>query len=158
MDTLIGQRAAPADYADGTWFVDVAGHDADLALAGRDDAGAVWANQPTRLFFEKPHGPSHVENWDAFRDGDNDRDTGIGRLHNRVGRGRRRHEDHGGVGAGLAYRLSDGVEKREAFLRAAAFARRDGADDLRAVLSALLRMKRASLAEALNENAGRLID
>jgi hypothetical protein len=46
VDGLIGERAAAADDADAARRVDVAGHDADLALAGRDDAGAVGADQP----------------------------------------------------------------------------------------------------------------
>ena len=45
-DGLVGQRAArETTDADAAGRVDVAGHDADLALAGRDDAGAVGADQ-----------------------------------------------------------------------------------------------------------------
>ena len=44
-DGLVGQRARARDDADVARLVDVAGHDADLALAGRDDAGAVRADQ-----------------------------------------------------------------------------------------------------------------
>ena len=40
-----------ADDADRAGLVDVAGHDADLALAGRDDAGAVRPDQPARACF-----------------------------------------------------------------------------------------------------------
>src|SRR5205807_6903375 len=40
-DGFIGQRAAAADDSDRASLVDVPGHDADLALAGRDDAGTV---------------------------------------------------------------------------------------------------------------------
>ena len=47
-DALVGQRARAADDADAARLVDVARHDADLALAGRDDAGAVGADQPDR--------------------------------------------------------------------------------------------------------------
>jgi hypothetical protein len=42
---LVGQRAGARDDADLAALVDVAGHDADLAFVGRDDAGAVRADQ-----------------------------------------------------------------------------------------------------------------
>ena len=44
-DGFVGQRAAAAHDADLARLVDVAGHDADLAFAGRDDAGAVRADR-----------------------------------------------------------------------------------------------------------------
>ena len=75
------------------------------------------------------------------------RDAGVGRFHDGIGGGRRRHEDHGGVGPRLAHRLGHGVEQRKAFLDRAALARRDAADDLRAVIPALLGVEGAGLAE-----------
>ena len=45
-DGLVGQRAAAAHHADRAFLVNVAGHDADLALLGRDHAGAVRADEP----------------------------------------------------------------------------------------------------------------
>ena len=101
-DGLVGQGAAAADDADRAGLVDVAGHDADLALAGRDDAGAVGADQPAGPILEELHRPRHVEHRNALGDGDDDGDAGVGRFHDGVGGGRRRHEDHGGVGTGLA--------------------------------------------------------
>ncbi len=56
----------------------------------------------------------------AFGDGDDDFDAGVDRFQNGVGRERRRHEDHRGVGAGLLDRFGDGVEHRQAFDRLAA--------------------------------------
>src|SRR2546423_7917082 len=44
MDGCVGERAAAADDADISLLVDAAGHDADLALTGRYDAGAVRAD------------------------------------------------------------------------------------------------------------------
>ena len=44
-DGFVGERAAAAHDADGALLVDVAGHDADLAFLGRDDAGAVRADE-----------------------------------------------------------------------------------------------------------------
>ena len=45
VDGFIGEGAAAADDADVTLLVDAAGHDADLAFAGRDDAGTVGADE-----------------------------------------------------------------------------------------------------------------
>ncbi len=42
---LVGQRARARHHADRAALVDMAGHDADLAGVGRDDAGAVRADQ-----------------------------------------------------------------------------------------------------------------
>ena len=102
-DGLVGQRAAAADDADGPGLVDVAGHDADLALAGRDDAGAVRPDQPGRRAarptsmtrtMSSTGMPSVMATISA--------DAGVGRFHDRVGGEGRRHEDHRGVGPGLA--------------------------------------------------------
>ncbi len=45
VDGFIGERAAAADEADIALLVDRAGHDADLAFAGRNDAGAIRADE-----------------------------------------------------------------------------------------------------------------
>lgn len=45
VDGLVGQGAGAGDNADAAALVDEAGHDADLALAGGDDAGAVGADK-----------------------------------------------------------------------------------------------------------------
>ena len=151
---LVGQRARAADDADRPRLVDVAGHDADLALAGRDDAGAVRADQPhAGLVVEEPLDAGHVEDGDALGDGDDDLDAGVGRLHDRVGRAGRRDEHHAGVRPRSCDRLGHGVEDREALLDRATLARRDAADDLRAVLAALVGVERAGLADPLADDA-----
>ena len=48
VDRLVGERAALRDDADAPFLADVAGDDAGLRLAGRDEAGAVRADQPRR--------------------------------------------------------------------------------------------------------------
>lgn len=45
VDGLVGQSAGTRDDTDAAALVDEAGHDADLALARGDDAGAVGADQ-----------------------------------------------------------------------------------------------------------------
>src|SRR5581483_8614872 len=59
-DRLVRQRAAAADDADRAGLVDVAGHDADLTLAGGDDTGAIRPNEPARLPLEELGRPRHV--------------------------------------------------------------------------------------------------
>ena len=54
--------------------------------------------------------------------------------------------------------LGDGVEERKAFLGRAALAGRDAADELRAVVAALLGVERAGLADALADDARVLVD
>ena len=75
----------------------------------------------------------HVERRNAFGDADDQRNPRVGGFHDGVGRERRRHEDHGGIRAGLVDRFRHGVEDRPAFVRGAALARRHAADNLGAV-------------------------
>ena len=42
---FVSKRAAAADNADVALLVDAAGHDADFAFAGRNDAGAIGADE-----------------------------------------------------------------------------------------------------------------
>ena len=93
------------------------------------------------LASRKLHGAGHVEHGNALGDGDDDGDAGVGGFQDGVGGAGRRHEDHRGVGAGLAHRLGDGVEQGKALLVGAALAGRDAADDLGAVVAALLAWK-----------------
>ena len=120
-DRLVGERARARDDADVARLVDVAGHDADLALARRDDARAVRADQRDvrvarsstrlRLTMSSAGMPSVMQTieLDARRRG----------LEDRVGGARRRHEDDRRVGAGLLDRLGDGVEHRDALVNLA---------------------------------------
>src|SRR5690606_16505283 len=93
-------------------------------------------------------------------DAHDQRDAGVGGLHDRVGGEGRRHEDHAGVGAGLPGRLADGVKHRDAAEHGLpALARRDAADDLGAVGERLLGVEEADLAgDALDDEAGVLVD
>src|SRR5262249_55194717 len=129
-----------------------------LALAGRDDAGAVRPHQPARLVFQEAHGPGHVQDGDALGDGDDYGNPGVGGLHDSVGGGRWRDEDHGGVRPGPAYGLGDRVEEWKTFLGSAALARDDAANDLGAVVAALSGVEGAGLAQALAEDARVFID
>ena len=118
-DRLVGERArlrltTPTRPA----LVDVAGHDADLALAGRDDAGAVRADQaalalPAGTRFTRTMSSTGMPSVMATIDAN----AGVGGLEDGVGRERRRHEDHAGVGAGRGHGLRDRVEDRDLLAR-----------------------------------------
>src|SRR5262249_450594 len=103
MHGFVSQRAGAADDADAAGFVDVAWHDADLALARGDDAGAVRPDQHAArvLAAQGRLDLDHIVHRDALGDADDDLDAGVSRFEDRVGRERRRYIDHGGVGAGL---------------------------------------------------------
>ena len=95
----------------------------------------------------------------AFGDADRQRNPGVGRFHDRVGRKRRRHEDHRGVGAGLAHGVVHAVEDRPALVRRPALAGRHAADDLRAVRGRRLGVEGAFAAgQALHDQPRVLVE
>src|ERR1035437_194899 len=166
-DRFVSQRAAARDNSDVAFLVNVAGRDADaatavriLAVAGRDNAGTVRSDEP-RLgvalqralhFDQSAHG-------NAFRDGDNEFESGVRAFENRIGGEGRRNENRARRRAGLFHRVGDGVENWNSFAAVlkelSAFARRDAGDDLRAVINGELRVLRAKAAgDALDENLG----
>src|SRR3546814_5076783 len=73
LDRLVRQRARARDDADLADGVDVARHDADLALAGGDDARAVRADEHDILVaLQRVLDPQHVQHRDALGDRDDD--------------------------------------------------------------------------------------
>ena len=129
VDGFVGEGAGFRDDADGALLVDAAGHDADLGLAGGDDAGAVGADEAGLGVLDDFPDFDHVEDGDAFGDADDEGDAGGGGFEDAVGGGGWRDEDDGGVGAGFLDGFFDGVEDGQAFVRGAAFAGGDSADD-----------------------------
>ncbi len=143
---FVSQRAAAAHHADLAGVVNVAGHDADLAFAGRDHAGAIRTDQDGIAGFNFFVDANHVEDRHAFGDRGDDLDAGVDRFQNRVGGERRRNEDHRRVGAGLLDGFFDRVKNRHALDVLATFAGRHAADHVRAVVAATQRVKRAGVA------------
>src|SRR5438309_1019052 len=72
-DDLVGQRAAARDDADVAALVDVTGHDADLGLAGRDEAGTVRADEPARRSAHEVLRAHHVADGNPLGDADDQR-------------------------------------------------------------------------------------
>ena len=75
VDRFVGQRARARDDSDRSFFVDRCGHDADLAFAGRNDAGAIRADQARAAVLQKLPGLHHVERRNAFGDADDEIDS-----------------------------------------------------------------------------------
>src|SRR5665811_1630722 len=156
---LVGQRAGTRDDAHFARLEDVARHDADLAFARRHHARAIGADQPRFRAGERALDLDHVHHRDALGDADDERDLGLDRFANRIGRAGRRHINHGGVAAGLLARFGHGVEHRQIEMGGAAFAGRGAADHLGAVGNRLLGMECSILAgETLADDLGVLVD
>src|SRR3954453_13746459 len=167
-DCFVRQRSGARDDADRTGTMDVSRHDADLRLARRDDAGAVRSDETRRRLARRGVARvrllqvvvrlDHVVDRNAFRDADDQLHPGVRGFHHRVGRERRRHEDERAIRARFFARLAHAVEDRKAFVRRAALARRHAADDLRAVVAALNRVKGSfTSGDALNDDFGVLV-
>src|SRR5579859_742690 len=159
-DRFVGQGAGARDDADIAFLVNMAGHDADLAPPRRYDAGTIRANQP-RLSFQLQIlvGAHHVEHWDAFGDADDQRYLGVNSFHDRIGGKRRRNEDHRGVGAGFLTGFQNAVEYRPAFVRGAALAGCNAADNLRAISGTALGVECAlASGDALDDEPGGFIN
>jgi hypothetical protein len=100
--------------------VDVTGRDADaatavgiLALTGRDDAGAVRADEPRFLAIHGAFHLDHVIDRNAFGNGNGEFNPSIHSFKNCVSGERRRDEDRAGGRAGLFHGVGDGVKDRD---------------------------------------------
>ena len=130
-----------------------------LHLPGEMIPGQFGPIRRVLASLQKRRGADHVECGNAFGDADDQFDAGIGRFHDGVGRKRRRNENDGRVGAGLAARFVDGVEDIDAFVFGAAFAGRDAADNLACRTSRPEGVKRSFFAgESLNQQPCVLVD
>src|SRR5690606_35705647 len=126
-------------------LVNVAGSDADaatafrvLAGAGRDEAGAVGADEARAFALHDAFYADHVLDRNALGDGDGEIEVGFDAFEDRIGGERRRDEDRGDGGAGGGFGFRDGVEdrnlERAVFEELAAFTGRDAGDDAGAVI------------------------
>ena len=102
----------------------------------------------------------HVHHRYSFRDANDELNAGIDRFENRIGSRWSGHENHRGVARSFLPRFPDRIEYRHlAIEHLTAFTRRHSGDNIRAVLHALPRMKRAGAARnSLHREARVLID
>src|SRR4026207_1462879 len=159
MDHLVGERAAARDHPHVAHLVDVAGHDADLGLARRDQARAVRADEPARGARGEGLHPHPCRPRHPLGDADDQRDPRVRRFHDGVCGRRRGHEDQRAIGAGRLHRLLHRVPDRAALVDGGAPARRRPAPPRPSVLPAAGRVEGARLAgDSLHQDARRAAD
>ena len=158
MHGFIGQRTRARDHADAALLEDRAGHDADLAFAGREDAGAVRADEARLGTRQRRFHLDHVEHRNAFGDRDDQVHLGVDRLEDRVGGEGRRHVDARCGRAGFGLGFLDGVELRQADMVGAALTGRHTRNHLRPVIERLLRVEGAGVSgHPLSNDLGVLV-
>src|SRR6185503_8054227 len=161
-DRFVGERAGARHHADRPALVDVARHDADLDLVGRDHAGAVRSHQQRALAFHAVLGADHVAHRDALGDADHQVQVRVDGFVDRRCRERRRHVDHGDVSPSLRFRVLDRAENRNALEILARLFRINAGDEAGLAVgvgAAGLGVEHAGLAgDALRHHPGVLVD
>src|SRR5690606_23292465 len=122
-------------------YGDVTRHNANLRLAGCQQARAVWPDEPHTLLIEEGAHLDHVESGDAFGDTHDERDARICPLLDCVGSVTTRHVDNGGVGPGCLNSAMNVVKHRDLVNPLAALAGGYACNDVRPVRHHLLRME-----------------
>ena len=84
-DRFVGQRPRARHDTDAPLLVYLAGHDADLDLVGRDDAGTVGADEDRLFALHAVTRANHVAHRDAFGDADDQFELRIDSLVDRGG-------------------------------------------------------------------------
>src|SRR5487761_4231 len=142
-DGLIGERAAAGNHAHVALSVNAARHDAHFAFSRRDHARTVGADEPGLPSRQKLLDADHIQRRDAFGDGDHERHSRIGCLHDGVGSERRRNKDHRDVRSCLPPCFLHGVEDGDAVHRRAALSRRYPGHHLGAIFHGLPGVERS---------------
>ena len=134
-------------------------HDADLALTGRNNAGAIGPNQPDTQLIAFDLCVEHVECRHALGDTDDQLNACIGRLKDRVFTKGRGDIDHGGLRLRFRNSLGHGIEHWQIQVRLPSLAGGHAANHLGTVRDRLFRMESAlRTGESLADHAGVLID
>src|SRR5258708_732535 len=160
VDDLVRQRPGAAHDTNVAWRADTAGNDADLALARRDETGTVRAQEAGALLLHEGIHSRHVQHRHALGDAGDEPDAGAGGFHHRVPPEHRGHVNDGRIRIGGTHRVRHGVEDLHRSAKGlTAFPGRHAANDLRAVLDHLLRVKAAIAArDALHDDRRGLVD
>ena len=138
---------------------DAARHDADLAFAGGQDAGAVRTDQARLRAREGALHADHVENRNAFGDRDDQFHLGVDRFENGVGAACGRNVDARGRCAGSRLGFGNGVVLGQVEVAGAALAGGNAGDHLGAVGQRGFSVEAAGLAgHTLGNDLGILVD
>ena len=139
VDSLVSEGARTGHNTDLALGVDVAWHDADLALAGLDDTWAVGSNQARLVLrLHDRLDLDHIKGGDALGNAHDEVHLGLDSLENSVSGERRRHVDDGSLGISGGLGLGDRAENGQAQVLSAGLALVDTTDDLGAVGEGLL--------------------
>ncbi len=117
--------------------MNIARHDADLALLRGDDAWTVGANDADVFRFRVFDGAYHINGGDAFGDTNNQLNPPIHSLQNRRQSEGRRNINHRRGSASFGDGVFDRVKNRNGSNHLPAFFGSDAANQLSAVLQAL---------------------
>src|SRR5690554_459289 len=159
LDRFIGQGAGAGYDTNLTFLVDMARHDADLALVRSDQARAVRTNHANAFTINVFFGVQHVDGRDSFSDTNDQLNTGIGGFDDGVFTERSRYVDNRGLCTGLLYCLTHGVEHGHAQVLSAAFTGAYTTNHLGTVGNGLLRVESTLCAgKALTDNLGVFVD
>mmetsp|Transcript_22665 Transcript_22665/g.65266 ORF Transcript_22665/g.65266 Transcript_22665/m.65266 type:complete len:351 (-) Transcript_22665:195-1247(-) len=138
MDGLVREGSRSADHANLSGGVNVARHNADLALPGLDDAGTVWSDETSgTLHTQGLLHLGHVLLGDALGDGHDERNFVLDGIHDGGGAERRGDVDDGRIGLDAVDGLGDGVEDGQAEVGLAALLGGNASDHVGAVLDGL---------------------
>mmetsp|Transcript_24059 Transcript_24059/g.67777 ORF Transcript_24059/g.67777 Transcript_24059/m.67777 type:complete len:251 (+) Transcript_24059:301-1053(+) len=139
VDSFVRQGSAAADNSNLAWSVDVTGHDPDLALARLDNSWTVRPDQPRcRLAVQRMLHARHFLLRNSLRDGNDQRNFRLDRVHDGLGAEGRRHVDDGRVRLDLGFGLRDGVEDWQTKMRLPSLLWGHASDHVRAVVDGLL--------------------
>lgn len=158
--SFVGQGSGAGYDTDFPLAVDVSRHDADFALTGVDDSGAVRANQASgRLLAERMANTHHVLDRDAFRDAHSKRNFGFDGLHDGSSGERRWNVDDGSVGISFLHGIGDGPEDGEPEVLGSGLLGVDTPNHVGAVFDGLLGVESGSLScDSLADHPGVLVD
>ena len=173
IDSLVGQGAGPRHDTNLSLLMNVARHDANLALAWFDDARAVWSDQ-SRLVLGLHHRLhlDHVHSWDAFSNTNHEVDFSLNCFSDGLGCERWRHVDHRCLGTSLLLAFCNCSEDWQSEVLSASLSLVDSSDHIRPVLNGLLSVEGSLVHEletnqnetyvltshALNQHFGVLVD
>src|SRR3990172_443935 len=109
---FVGESAAARNQSNPSRFVNETGHDADLALTGRNNPGAIRTDHADIVSYQVIIDANHVLCGDALCDGDDEFDSRFRGFKNRPRRRSGRYEDDGCVGFPSLHGLCNRIEHR----------------------------------------------
>src|SRR5487761_2443578 len=162
-DRLVKDRSRPRDKTDrSSCQRDVTRGDANVRLASRDDAGAVWAEQASvrEVPLQRRVDACLILGGDELGDADDEGNTSLRSLENRRWRTRRRNSDKGRIRTGRGDRFSDVAEDGDSLYHLARSPRIRPCHHLRAISAISQRVIQALArrAHTLHNYLGRLVN